>query len=144
MGDASTSVARMGEVLRWDLTNADTLLASYLGIVQVEFSTEAQTRVLFRCALCKLSQQLCTVVAWLLQNRFGAEWKMQSAKSLKDKKSLVERIDRIDDGTLDLYYVFEILKHFHSEFATEFCSSGGLHNFKATYTRVLPLHTRTC
>ena len=100
---------------------------------EIEFSNEAQMRVLFRRALHKLSRQLCAVVAWLLLACFGSEWKTKAAESLKDKKSLVDRVDGIDDGDLDLYYLIEILKHFHQEFATQFCSSGGLSDFKVTY-----------
>ena len=102
--------------------------------VELEFSCEAQMRMLFRSALRKLSRQLCTVVARLLQGIFGVEWKSQSAQSLKErwKERSLERVHFVDQGTLSLFYLVEILKHFRGEFA-EFCSSGGLCDFKAVY-----------
>ena len=107
--------------------------------VEVSISSEALIRVIFRSALRELSKQLCTVAAMLLERTFGPDWKTQAISSLqeKDKNNLVEKFDKIPDRKLDLYYVTEILKHFHSEFATHFCSSGGLSNlrdFKATYS----------
>ena len=99
---------------------------------EVCISTEALTRVLFRLALCKLSVQLCTVAARLLQRTFGAEWKAQAVDSLKET-NLAQKLEKVEDGTLDLYYVTEILKHFHTEFARQLCSSGGLRDFKAMY-----------